>query len=65
MWANTIELADPYNATINVWGKLCLWLGKTHEPQYIPYQFQMDKSWSIRAGTRSALENLPFYCTPV
>ena len=25
MWANTIyELADPYNATINVWVKLCL-----------------------------------------
>ena len=43
MWANTIyELADPYNATINVCVKLC--------------QFQMDKSWSIRAGAANALE---------
>ena len=25
--------------------------------QYVPYQSQMDKSWSIRAGTTSALEN--------
>ena len=24
---------------------------------YILYQFQMDESWSIRAGTTSALEN--------
>ena len=23
-----------------------LWSGQTHEPQYIPYQFQMDQSWS-------------------
>jgi hypothetical protein len=36
---------------------LNLWLGQTHEPQYILYLFQMDKTWSIRAGTTSALEN--------
>ena len=29
MWANTLyELADPYNATINVYVKLCLQCGK-------------------------------------